>query len=293
MSGEKRQLEEMTDSEEETMEVLSVRKEISMATMMDKILQSNPPLSQEQPGYLLGFVNMLDGEQNLPSELENSLRGFRTMGKIWSYNTTKAIKKGVIEYLESCKGLTGILFATSFDLKTLERLKILLAVYVETNTTAEDCCRLVEKLHMSTSATTVRGVTVRAGAAGTKKPKLSEHTTDEISVDIDEIPVEIEPQPTFKTYSCITAPKEGKSYTKRLEDSWKGYHAKVTIYRRSDLMNCPKSADKWKYKYQEMELNYESGGQISQMMNQMKGAQMNYLSAKGANWELKKEYKFE
>nr|QOD39485.1 NS2 [uncultured densovirus] len=292
MSGEKRQLEEVTDSEEE-LEMTSVRKEIAMATMMDKILQSNPPLSQEQPGYLLGFVNMLDGEQNLPSELENSLRSFRTMGKIWSYNTTKATKKGVIEYLESCKGLTGTLFAMSFDLKTLEKLKILLGVYTETSTTVEDCCRLVEKLHTSTSATTARGVTVRVGAVGTKKQKLLDHTTDEINVDIDEIRVEIEPQPTFKTYSCITAPREGKSYIRRLEDSWKGFHAKVTIYRRSDLMSCPKSSEKWKYKYQEMELNYESGGQISQMMNQMKGFQMNYLTEKGVNWEPKKEYKFE
>ena len=119
-----------------------------------------------------------------------------------------------------------------------------------------------------------------------------EQTVDEIDVHIDEIPVVIEPQPTFKTYSSTIARKDGQQYIKKFEDKWKEYQARVTIYRRQDLMDCPKSSDKWKYKYQELELNYNSGSQISEMMNRIKWLHMQYLQEKNVNWERKKEYNF-
>ena len=107
------------ESEEETTLVVSEEKTIKFATILHKILQSQLPLSEDHPGYLLGFVNMLEAEDNLLPELENSLRGFQKVAKTWSFNIGKASKRGVIEYLESCKGLMGNLFETYYDLKTL------------------------------------------------------------------------------------------------------------------------------------------------------------------------------
>jgi hypothetical protein len=255
----KRKESEMTDSENE----VEIEKEdgirINFAAVLRRILQNKLPLSETHPGYLLGFLNLLESEENLPAELENSLYGFQRVVKIWNNNTGKASKKGVIEYLESCKTLTAGLFETSFGLKALESIKTFLIAYNEMDITDEDCSRYVEKIHTSMSSTTAPGQTIRVGATGSKKQKLMEPIVDEIDVHIDEIPVEIEPQPTFKTYSSIIARKDGSQFIKKYEDRWKEYTARVTIYRRQDLMDCPKPSEKWKYKYQELELNYNNG----------------------------------
>nr|QOD39607.1 NS2 [uncultured densovirus] len=281
------------ESEEETTLVVSEEKTIKFATILHKILQSQLPLSEDHPGYLLGFVNMLEAEDNLLPELENSLRGFQKVAKTWSFNIGKASKRGVIEYLESCKGLMGNLFETYYDLKTLESVKTFLNAYREMEITEEDCSRYVEKIHTSMSSTTAFTATGRAGATGGKRRKLMEPTVDEIDVHIDEIPVEVEPSPTFKTYSSIIARKDGQQYIRKYEEKWKEFQARVTIYRRADLMDCPKSSEKWKYKYQELELNYNSGSPISTMMSQIRGHHVQYLDEKNASWERKKEYKFE
>ncbi len=279
------------ESEEEL--ILEEDKTIAFATILHKILQSNIPLSETHPGYLLGFVNMLEAEENLPSDLENSLRGFQKAAKTWSYNIGKASKKGVIEYLESCKGLMGNLFEMSFGSKTLESVKTFLIAYKEMDVSEEDCSRYVEKIHTSMSSMTASSATGRAGATGGKRRKLMEPMLDEIDVHIDEIPVEVEPSPTFKTYSSIIARKDGQQYIRKYEEKWKEFQARVTIYRRADLMDCPKSSEKWKYKYQELELNFNSGDQLSMMTSRIKGHLSQYLEEKNASWERKKEYKFE
>ena len=307
MSATKRKPHEMSDQEDsgeesdylenaqdKTLETegFDAGPKISFAAVLRRILQNLLPLSQTHPGYLLGFLNMLQAEPNLPAELENSLHGFQKAAQIWNNGIGKASKKGVIEYLESCKTLMGSWFAMSFDSKTLESVKTFLNAYNEMDITEEDCCRYVEKTLTSMSSTTATSATGCAGATGSKKRKLMEQTVDEIDVHIDEIPVVIEPQPTFKTYSSTIARKDGQQYIKKFEDKWKEYQARVTIYRRQDLMDCPKSSDKWKYKYQELELNYNSGSQISEMMNRIKWLQMQYLQEKNVNWERKKEYNF-
>nr|QOD39557.1 NS2 [uncultured densovirus] len=283
-------------SEESDVEEVSEEEErvegVSFSALLNRILQNNPPLSETSPGYLLGFVNMLQTEEHLPAKIENCLHGLLKAAKTWNNNIGKASKKGVIEYLESCKTLMGNLFETSFDLKTLESFKTFLTAYNEMDITEEDCCRYVEKIATSTSCTTATSATGRVGATGGKRRKLMEPTLDEIDVQLDEIHVEVEPQPMFKTFSSIIARKEGKQYIKRSEEKWKEYQTRVTIYRRADLMDCPKSSEKWKYKYQEMELNYNSGSPISEMMNRIKGHHMMYLKEKNANWEPKKEYNF-
>nr|QOD39529.1 NS2 [uncultured densovirus] len=290
----KRKDHEMSGSEESEEElILEEDKTIAFATILHKILQSNIPLSETHPGYLLGFVNMLEAEENLPSELENSLRGFQKAAKTWSYNIGKASKKGVIEYLESCKGLMGNLFEMSFGSKTLESVKTFLIAYKEMDVSEEDCSRYVEKIHTSMSSMTASSATGRAGATGGKRRKLMEPMLDEIDVHIDEIPVEVEPSPTFKTYSSIIARKDGQQYIRKYEEKWKEFQARVTIYRRADLMDCPKSSEKWKYKYQELELNFNSGDQLSMMTSRIKGHLSQYLEEKNASWERKKEYKFE
>nr|QOD39533.1 NS2 [uncultured densovirus] len=286
----KRSEHTMSESESEVEVEEDVK--IKFAAVLRRILQNQLPLSETHPGYLLGFLNLLESEENLPAELENSLYGFQKAAKIWNNSIGKASKKGVIEYLESCKTLTGNLFAISFGLKALESIKTFLIAYGEMDITEEDCSRYVEKTLTSTLSTTAHSATARAGAIGSKRQKLTELTVDEIDVHIDEIPVEIEPQPTFKTYSSIIARKEGSQYIKKYEDRWKEYTARVTIYRRQDLMACMKPSEKWKYKYQELELNYNSGDPISVMMNRMKGHQAQYLDEKNVRWEPKKEYNF-
>nr|QOD39553.1 NS2 [uncultured densovirus] len=288
----KRKEQEMSESESEVEMEKEEEMKIKFAAVLRRILQNQLPLSETHPGYLLGFLNLLQSEDNLPAEVENSLYGFQKVVKIWNNGIGKASKKGVIEYLESCKTLTASLFETYFGLKALESFKTLLIAYNEMDITEEDCSRYVEKILTSTSSTTAHSVTGRAGAAGTKRQKLMEPTIEEIDVLIDEIPVEIEPQPMFKTYSSIIARKDGSQYTKKYEDRWKEYQARVTIYRRQDLMDCPKSSEKWKYKYQELELNYNSGSQLSEMMNRIKGHHMQYLDEKNVRWEPKKEYNF-
>lgn len=263
---------------------------IAFKTVLWRIINNNIPLSQTHPGYLLGFVNMLEGENNLPVDLDNSLPGLQKAAKIWNNGIGKASKQGVIEYLQSCKNLMGSWFETSFASTTMESIKTFLNAYSEMSITKEDCSRYVEKQTTSTSHTTVSSATGHAGAAGTKRQKLSGPTIDEIDVHIDEIPVEIEPSPTFKTFSSITARKDGQLYIKKLEDRWKDFHARVTIYRRQDLMECTNASNKWKYKYQEAELNYNTGSLIWETMNRIKGHQMQYLGEKNVSWERKKEY---
>ena len=70
---------------------------INFAAVLRRILQNQLPLSETHPGYLLGFLNLLESEENLPAELENSLYGLQKVAKIWNNNTGKALKKGVIE----------------------------------------------------------------------------------------------------------------------------------------------------------------------------------------------------
>nr|QOD39465.1 NS2 [uncultured densovirus] len=280
-----------SDTESDVEEVVQQQR-IMFAAILRRILQNQLPLSETHPGYLLGFINMLQTEDNLPTELENSLYGFQKAVRIWNNSTGKASKKGVIEYLESCKTLTGNLFAMSFDSRTLESVKTFLNAYNEMVITEEDCSRYVEKILTSTLSMTATSATGRVGAIGSKKQRLMEPICDEIDVHIDEIPVEVDPQPTFKTYSSTIVRKDGQLYIKKYEDKWKEYQARVTIYRRQDLMDCPVPSDKWKYKYQELELNYNSGTPVSQMMNRIKGLHMQFLDEKDVKWELKKEYNY-
>nr|QOD39449.1 NS2 [uncultured densovirus] len=283
--------EEISDVESEagSLAIEETKKEISFETLLNKILISQEPLSATEPGYLLGFVQMLEAEDHLPAEIENSLRGLTKVGKIWSCNTSKASKKGVIEYLQSCKGLTGNLFETYFASKTLESIKTFLIAYKEMEITEEDCFRYVEKIHMSTSSTTATSAMDRAGATGTKKRKHTALTDDEIVVDIDEIPVVVEPQPTFKCYSSITARKDGILHTQKLEELWKQYQMKVTIYRKADLLEASAGIGKWKLRHQEMEINFNAGDRVSQMLRKMRDDQLKYLEGKNAKWERVKE----
>ena len=128
-------------------------KEIKFDAILRRILTNDQQLSTAHPGYLQGFINFLQ-DQELSAELENSLTGFQKIVKIWNNNIGRASKKGVIEYLQSCKSLTGSLFETYFGSKTLESIKTFLIAYKEMDITEEDCSRYVEKILTSTSYTT-------------------------------------------------------------------------------------------------------------------------------------------
>jgi hypothetical protein len=297
MSLEWRQSAETSSDGEEEVKApemtLEINDRVQFRSVLHRILESNLPLSNQNPGYLLGFLNMVKSEEEISNEIENCLPFLLKAAKTWSYNTSKASKKGVNEYLESCKGLMASSYAMCFGSTIKKSLKTLLESYKQIDISEEDCSKLVENLHTSMSSTTAHGATDTAGATGGKKRKHTDMTLDEIEVDIDEIAVNLVPLPTFKTYSSTIARKEGKQYIKRLEEPWSDFQARVTIYRTQDLLECPKSSEKWKYKYQELELNYKIGSPLFRMMNQIKGTHMARLEAKGVVWETKKEYKFE
>lgn len=295
MDSEESEAEEILDLEEtKEKEEDKTEDRTTFAAILHRILQNEPPLSEVLPGYLLGFVAMLETqtEEDLPAELENSLRHFSKAAKIWNNGISKASKKGVIEYLESCKNLMGNSFEISFGLKTTRSIKTYLDVYKTMNITEEDCCRYVEKTLTSTSLMTAATPTERAGATGSKKQKLTDYTTDEINVELDEIRVEVEPSPTFKTYCSITARKDEHLFCRRLEERWKDYHCKVTIYRKKDLLDCAKPSNKWELRWRELELNYNAGDPISNMMNQLGKMTDKDLESKGVGWERKKKYSF-
>ena len=197
---------------------------ITFAAILRRIIQSNVPLSGTHPGYLFGFLSMLQTTDSpLPAQLENSLHGFQKAGQIWNSSIGRASKKGVIEYLESVPSLMGNWFAMFFDSKTLESVKTFLVAYGTMNITEEDCCRYVEKITTSTSSTTASSATARVGATGSKRQKLMGPTVDEIDVLIDEIPVEVEQQPIFKTYSSIIARKDDYNISKNSRTSGKTF----------------------------------------------------------------------
>lgn len=293
MSSEEEEEDIIEREEDKTLEKnFHAGPQITFAAVLRRIIQNHLPLSQQHPGYLLGFIMMLQAEDNLPTELENSLHGFQKAAQIWNNGIGKASKKGVIEYLESCKSLMGNWFAMSFDVTTLESVKTFLGAYNGMDITEEDCSRFVEKTLTSTSSTTATSATACAGATGSKRQKLMEQSLEEIDVHIEDIHVEVEPQPTFKTYCSITARKDGQQFIKKLEEPWSGYHMRVTVYRTQDLVNCPKASEQWKYKHLEMDMNFKDGSPLSKMTNQIKLHVLQYLQEKGAKWAPKKEYNF-
>ncbi|ARI46482.1 NS2 [Ambidensovirus CaaDV1] len=279
----------VSESEEEILD----EGKIQFASLLNRILQAQPPLSQDHPGFLIGFVKYLETQDDLPTEIENCLRGLIKAGKIWSNATPSRLKKGVIEYLESCKSLMGTLFETSFDSRVMKSLKTFLDAFKEMNITEEDCSSYVSMVTTSTSHTTATSATGRAGATGGRKRKLLNPSFEEIDVDLEDVTVEVEPSPTWKCYSGITALKDGRHYSKKSEDKWKEYHMKVTLYRKKDLMKCPSAKQKWDYRFMELEVNFDKGDAFSQMMSRMRALQEENLDAKNASWEPVKRFRYE
>lgn len=284
-----------TSGEESEVEEVEMEKsgKIQFATVLYRILACQKPLSETHPGFLIGFVKHLEVQEELPAELENYLRGLKKAGKIWSNASQKRLSKGVIEYLESCPSLMGNWFETSLDSITMKSLKNFLDAYVEMNITKEDCSNYVSMETTSTSPTTAVTATGCAGATGSKKRKRSNYTLEETNVTLEETHVDLEPSPTWKTYSAITVLKDGKHYTKKLEDRWKNYQMKVTLYRKKDLMECQGPRDKWNHRFMEMEMNFDQEDVFSEMTSQMKSVLMKDLDAKNANWDIVKRYKYE
>nr|QRQ90274.1 MAG: hypothetical protein 2 [Parvoviridae sp.] len=279
-------------SEEET-ELTEDTTKIQFPAILNRILTSYLPLSQEHPGYLIGFAKYLETQDHLNPQLENCLVGLIKAGRLWKNATPNRLKKGVIEYIENSKSLMGNSLETSIDFKAMKSLRSLLESYKEMDITAEDCSNYVTMETTSTSRTTATSVTGRAGAIGLSKRKHTDSTLEEINVDLDEITVEVEPSPTFKTYSSITLRKEGNFFTRKLEDSWKTYMMKVTLYKKEDLMNCQGSRQKWDHRFMEMEINFNKGDAFSTMMSQIRNLQEEYLREKNVNWAPVKRFRYE
>jgi hypothetical protein len=284
--------ENISESEEELV-MLEEKGKIQFASLLNRILLAQPPLSQEHPGFLIGFVKHLENQEEIPAQLENCLRGLIKAGKVWNNATPTRLKNGVIDFLENSKGLMGNLFETSFDSKVMKSLKTFLDAFKEMNITKEDCSSYVSMVTTSMSPTTATSATGRVGVTGGKKRKHLEQSLDEIDVDLEEITVEVEPSPTWKCYSGITALKDGRHYAKRSEEPWKEYQMKVTMYRKNDLMKCPSPKQKWDYRFLEMEINFNRGDASSKMMSQMRVLQEESLNLKNANWELVKRFRYE
>ena len=218
--------EEEMETPENTLEMGEVK--VPFKTLLYKVLTSNPPLSETEPGYLLMFVNFLQEEDDLPVQLENLIPYLRRMGQIWNNNTQKATRLGVLEYLENAKSLTAGSFGTSFDSTTIKTLKPFLEYFRKIGTTPEDLSKFTEKQLTSTSSTTASSATEPVGAVGGVKRKRSALATQEIEVDIDEIEHELAHSPMWKNYISITSRREDGSYTKNQrtagENTKRGLH---------------------------------------------------------------------
>nr|QUS52537.1 NS2 [Mute swan feces associated ambidensovirus 3] len=295
MSDVESDVENVEEVEEVEVEEKGGEGKVTFEMLLNIILESNEPLSQQTPGYLKGFLNSMK-EEEVPVELERCRPGLSKAVRTWNANTGKALKQGVIEYLKRCKGQMGSSFEMSFDSKVLKNLKSLLKSYKEMGITEEDCSHYVsmmaEKSSTSTSHTTAAGPIAVAGAAGGQKRKRMDTDLDEIEVRIDECPVEIENCPMFKAYSSTTAQKDGESYIKKVEVPWKPFQAKVTLYRMKDLITCPSAREQWKYKFLEMVMNFDHGSPTCQTMSTLKMLQGQDLEQKGAKWAIKPKYNF-
>ena len=273
----------VSESEEETC--------VTWRMLLKEILENDQPMSMEEPGYIQGLVNLMTGERDLEKDLANCLTGFTKMAQIWQNNITKATKKGVIDYLESCKGLTGILFGTSFDSTTMESLKHYLNVYKTTNITREDCSKFAEKILTSTSSTTAAGRTARAGATGGTKRKRTALTLDEIDVDFEDLVAEQEDVPTLKAYSSITVRRKGEYVINKSEEKWKEYNVRVTLYRKEDLLNVKEAREKWNNRFQEVQFNMDTGDDRCSMIKKIINSVWRDQRAKGGKWEPMREFR--
>lgn len=283
--------EEESDVEEEKVE--KTGEKVKFISLINRIMQNQPPLSQEEPGYLLGFVKYLEQQDHLPAELENCLHGLLKTGKVWMNATSNRLKKGVLEHLTSCKGLLGSSLEMSFDLKVMQNLKTLLESFKTMEITKEDCINYVSMVTTSTSRTTAAGATGCAGAIGGKKRKHLDLMLDETNLDFDDVTVEVEPSPTFPTYSSITVQKDGSYYTKKSADGWKDFLMKVTVYKREKLLDCQSARDKWNHRFMEMEVNFDRKDSFFRTMSLMRGQVEENLNAKNVNWVPLKRYKYE
>nr|QOD39494.1 NS2 [uncultured densovirus] len=286
---EDKNLHDISESEESEVE----EDKILFVTLLSRIIRSQPPLSQIQPGYLIGFTKFLENQDRIPAQLENCLPGLIRAAKQWQNATSNRLKKGVIEYLSSVKGLMGTWFEMSFDSRTMQSLKTLLDAYKEMDITEEDCSNYASMETMSTSRMIAHSQTEHADATGGSKRKHSALTLEEIDEDLEDVTQDQEPSPTFKTYSSITVLKDGKYITKKLEDKWKEYMMKVTLYRKKDLLDCQNSRQKWEHRFMEMEINFEKKDVFSQMVNQIKSEHLQNLGEKNVSWAPVKKFRFE
>ena len=124
-------LESEAESEEE------VETGVTFVTVLNRILKSDRPLSEENPGYLIGFVNFLR-EEDIPARLENFLPGLTKAAKCWLNASQSRLKHGSLEYLSSLKSQLGTWYEMSLDSTANESLKSCLASYVATNITSVD-----------------------------------------------------------------------------------------------------------------------------------------------------------
>nr|QOD39566.1 NS2 [uncultured densovirus] len=286
----------MSDSENEQIhqeeeEEKKETKTIPLLTVLSRIFQSNLPLSCH-PGYMMGFAKFLE-DQDLSSEVENFLPCLTKVAKMLYLRTGKNLKKEPYEFIESSKNQMGIWYEMCFDLSLIKSMKTFLDVFKEMSITEEDCCRYAEKNLMSTSSMTAHTQMDHADARGTKRQRPTEWNIDEIKEDTDEIVVDLKGLPIFEIFSSIMAHKGEKQFIKRSRDDLKEFQARIAVYRKKDLLDCEVQRDIWKYKFQELIINYDSTDSIAQLMNQLKGAHNRYFETqkKDVKWAIQKSYR--
>nr|ARI46486.1 NS2 [Ambidensovirus CaaDV2] len=267
---------------------LEVTKGISMETVLQKILNNQKPLSLEQPGYLRGFINLLKNEEI--QELETCIRILEKISKTWQNNTSKASKIGVVEFMKQSSKAMATSLATSLDSSQARNFTKCLSAFKEIDITREDCFNFQKMATTSTSVTSAATATTAADATGGRKRKRTNWDLDEIDEHIEQRPAELEDTPTFKTFSSITSRVKEDLYTRKSQERWSDYQAKVTLYRTRDLTSCQKPLDKWPFRWKEVEVNFTKESRMYTLVSEIIGTVNEDLDKKGVKWAIRKDY---
>jgi hypothetical protein len=264
--------------------------QIKFLTIMSKILNSSLPISMNHPGYLLAFKEYLENQETLAADIENLLPHFLKVVKLWSNNMQRAKKKGVEEYLESCKTQLAVTYQMSLPAPIMRRLSNLLQDF-KTNLvfTEEDLCSLVSTRITSISSMTARTQTERVGAHSSKKPRLCMDSEDELDPEeVDQIQTQSN-LPTSRTYSTISTKNRGQPILLKLEDSWKDYHVEIKLWRSKDLVDAKDWKDKLNRMKKKIQFHFsENNTSMMQCLGQIERDVKQSLLQKGARWEINK-----
>nr|QOD39518.1 NS2 [uncultured densovirus] len=260
----------------------------TMKELLHLIVNSQLPLSKNEPGYIYMFHEYLEISEEVTEEIQALLPSFKKIIRVWLNQQKKAKTLGAYEYLTSCSGLLGVTFQTSFSAEAMETLKELLTSFqTEMTPTSEDCSSLVLTKPISTLSTIVASPPVVVDARGSRKRKLCMESEDEDDLSDDDLYVINSLYPTSRTFSSISRKKDGEPIILKLEDEWKEYQMKLQLWRSKDLKDSKDWKDKANKVHKTMILNFDGQGNKKLMtaLGDVEEVVKQYLKKGGARRE--------